>query len=81
MYSYDHTAETKQVASGEEDAKKILALFKKNFKFVEVSGHGQSRDVVFEFVIEGGFFNRSVVDFAKALGVDPKSVTLKALRP
>ena len=81
MYSYDRTAETKQVASGEEDAKKILALFKKNFKYVSVRGHGSSRDVVLEFTIEGGLFNRSVVDFAAALGVDPKSVTLKALQP
>jgi len=77
MYSYDRRASTEPVASGEEDAKKILALFKKNFKYVSVEGNGQSRDVAFTFVIEDGLFQAgAITDFAKALGVDPKKVTL-----
>ena len=61
----------------EGDAEKILALFKKNFKYVSVSGHGASRDVIFEFMIMDGLFNKNVADFATALGVDPKTVTLR----
>jgi len=76
MYSYDRRASTEPVAAGVEDAAKILALFKKNFKYVSVRGHGSSRDVVLEFTIENGLFNKNVADFAKALGVDPKQVTL-----
>lgn len=62
--------------AGADDAKKILDLFKKNFKYVSVRGHGSSRDVVFEFSIENGLFDRNVAAFAQALGVDPKKVTL-----
>ena len=65
-----------RMASEEGDAEKILALFKKNFKYVSVSGHGSGSDVIFEFRIEDGLF-KNVANFATALGVDPKTVTLR----
>ena len=65
-----------RVASMEGDAEKILALFKKNFKYVSVSGHGSGSDVIFEFRIEDGLF-KNVANFATALGVDPKAVRLR----
>lgn len=37
----------KPTAEVSEDAAKILELFKKNFKYVRVSGRGSSRNVIF----------------------------------
>lgn len=82
MYSYDRRASTEPVASGGEDAVKILALFKKTFKYVSVDGHASGRNVVFSFEIEDGLFQKgAVTEFATALRVNPKKVTLPLLQP
>lgn len=68
---------TKTAAGEAATAKKILALFKKHFKYVRVSGHGSSTNVVFEFEIEDGLYNSvKVTPFAEGLGVPVGDVTL-----
>lgn len=61
--------------AGADDAKKILALFEKNFKHVQVKGFGSSRDAVFQFTLWEGLFDKNTPAFAQAFGVDPKKVT------
>ena len=66
-------------ANAEHDAKEILKLFKKHFKYVRVRGQGSSSHVIFSFEIENGLFSPGlVVPFANAFGVKEKDVTLES---